>query len=122
MFSIYTYLQEKYSITALSTNTIATGLPCHLFWSWFLFEKAIASCLHAIIPMFSFSFFYIIKQKGNTKDEAQLAQFLDLYLPYFQEMCGVTATAPDIGAQQKPTYRYSGRRNFFLALVFLALF
>lgn len=25
-------------------------------------------------------FFYIIKQKGNTKDELQLAQFLNLYL------------------------------------------
>lgn len=37
MFSIYTYLKEKYSITAISTNTIATGLPCYLFWLfWFL--------------------------------------------------------------------------------------
>lgn len=58
--------------------------------------------------MFFFSFFYIIKQKGNTKDELQLAQFL-WFIPTFQEMYRVTGTAPDIGVQQKPPYRYSGR-------------
>lgn len=53
-------------------------------------------------------FFSIIKQKGNTKIKRNSLNFSVLYLPTFQETYSVTATAPDIGVQQKPTYRCSG--------------
>lgn len=56
-----------------------------------------------------FFFFYIIKQKGKMKDEAQLAQFL-CFIPTFQEIYRVTGTVPDIGVRQKPPYRCSGLR------------
>lgn len=52
--------------------------------------------------------FFSFKQKGNTKDELQLAQFL-CCIPTFQEMYSVTGTAPDIGVQP-PTMRV----NFYI--------
>lgn len=67
-------------------------------------QSIYCTCNHTYVFFF---FFYIIKQKGNTKDEAQLAQFL-CFIPTFQEIYRVTGTAPDIGVQHKPTYRYSG--------------
>lgn len=36
--------------------------------------------------------------------------FSILYLPTFQELYGVTGTAPDIGVRQKPPYHSSGCR------------
>lgn len=51
----------------------------------------------------------------------QLAQFL-CFIPTFQEIYRVTGTAPDIGVQQKSTYRSSGRSfsgSSFLALLAL---
>lgn len=72
------------------------------------------STVHAIIPMFFFSFlFFILNQSINndanyTKDELQLAQFL-CFIPTFQEMYGVTTITMD-RIQYKPTYRCSGHR------------
>lgn len=116
MFSIYTYLQEKYSVTAISTNTIQQD--CRVTFSGSSgssssrrkSQSIYCTCNHTYVFFFSF---FCYQAKGKYEDEAQLAQFLCFIPTYCQEIYRVTGTAPDIGGQQKPTYHSSGRSFFF---------
>lgn len=60
-------------------------------------------------PTYVLFYFVYYQAKGKYEDEAQLAQFLCLYLPTFQEIYRITATTTEL-IQHKPTYRFSGRR------------
>lgn len=84
MFSIH-ITKKSIVLQPSQQKLLQQKLPCHLFWLfWFLLCKEIAIHLLYMQSYLCFLlFFSIIKQKGNTKDEAQLAQFLCFIPTYF---------------------------------------